>query len=55
MKYRIDKVNMLRALVKNNEEVIFKLNRELAENNAIKNSIKTSLESLYEVKFIRDC
>lgn len=55
MKYRLDKVNMLRGIIKHNEEVIEKLHKELSDNDDMKIIIKKELESLYEVKFIAEC
>lgn len=55
MKYRLDKVNTLRSIIKNNEEVIIKLQKELQENETMKNAIKKELEELYDVKFIQEC
>ncbi|KAL4454190.1 hypothetical protein ABPG74_012147 [Tetrahymena malaccensis] len=55
MKYRLDKVNTLRSIIKNNDEVIIKLQKELQENESMKNIIKKELEELYDVKFIQEC
>jgi len=55
MSYRLDKVNMLRGLIKNNDDVVNRLMKERTENEGIKDAVKRELESLYEVKFISEC
>lgn len=55
MSYRLDKVNMLRGLIKNNDDVVNRLIKERTENESIKDAVKKELESLYEVKFITEC
>lgn len=43
---------MLRTIIKHNDKVIVKLQKELVDNEDMKIKLKNELESLYQVKFI---